>query len=178
MLVLAVAIFVVSLLTADPWVWFLSGVLALIVGRELFDRSDLDLGLISSLAFATIISLMVALLFNFYVDDLGYRLKEIAIAVACLTLGLSIVLSMTSHTGLGMNKGMALLSTLFIALFLVTMLILTLLLFDTLTGNTLIVDNRWMMFIITDIGFIILGLWVMMVAIRHSIPFRGGGASR
>lgn len=178
MLVLAIAIFFVSLLMTDPWVWFPSGVLALIMGREMIDRSNLNLGLISSLAFATVICLMVALLFNFYVDDLGYRLKEIAIAVACLSLGLAIVVSMISHTGLGMNKGMALLSTLFIALFLVTMIILTLLLFDTLGGNTLIVDNRWMMFIITDIGFIILGIWVLMVAIRSSIPLQVGGASR
>ncbi len=173
MLVLAVALFVVSLLSLDPWVWLLAGILALLLAREMVQRTDQNIELIESLAFATIIALMLSLLFNFYVEDVGYRLKELGIAAACLTTGFAIVISMTSHTRLEMNASMAVMSALFIALFLVTLIILTLLLFDTLSGNTLIIDNRWMMFIITDIGFIILGLWVIMVFMRGSIPFNG-----
>jgi hypothetical protein len=175
MLVLTVAIFLVSLVLVDPWIWLIAGIMALVLGREMVSRNDQNLGLISSLAFTTVIALMLALLFNFYVDDLGYRLKEIGVAVACLSTAFAVVILMTSHTRLEMNKGMAMMTTLFVSLFLMTSVMLTLLLFDALAGNTLIIDNRWMMFIVTDISVIILVLWLVMVYMKDSIPFDGTG---
>lgn len=173
MVIIAMGLLIISALSIDPWVFILAGILVLVLIREALNPDGPNTPLISSLAFATIIALVVALLFNFYVEDIGYRLKEITIAVSCLAMGFLVVLSMVSHTRLEMNTAFAVLSTLFMALFMVTLLILNLLLFDTLAGNTLIIDNRWMMFIITDISFLVLGLWVVMVFLKRSIPFKG-----
>lgn len=173
MVIIAMGLLIISALSIDPWVFILAGILVLVLIREALNPDGPNTPLISSLAFATIIALVVALLFNFYVEDIGYRLKEITIAVSCMAMGFLVVLSMVSHTRLEMNTAFAVLSTLFMALFMVTLLILNLLLFDTLAGNTLIIDNRWMMFIITDISFLVLGLWVVMVFLKRSIPFKG-----
>lgn len=173
MVIITMGLLIISALSIDPWVFILAGILVLVLIREALNPNGPNTPLISSLAFATIIALVVALLFNFYVEDIGYRLKEITIAVSCLSMGFLVVLSMVSHTRLEMNTAFAVLSTLFMALFMVTLLILNLLLFDTLAGNTLIIDNRWMMFIITDISFLVLGLWVAMVFLKRSIPFKG-----
>lgn len=173
MVIIAMGLLIISALSIDPWVFILAGILVLVLIREALNPDGPNTPLTSSLAFATIIALVVALLFNFYVEDIGYRLKEITIAVSCMAMGFLVVLSMVSHTRLEMNTAFAVLSTLFMALFMVTLLILNLLLFDTLAGNTLIIDNRWMMFIITDISFLVLGLWVVMVFLKRSIPFKG-----
>jgi hypothetical protein len=173
MIIITIGLLIISALSIDPWVFILAGILVLVLIREALNPNGPNTPLISSLAFATIIALVVALLFSFYMEDIGYRLKEITIAVSCLTMGFLVILSMVSHTRLEMNTAFAVLSTLFMALFMVTLLILNLLLFDTLAGNTLIIDNRWMMFIITDISFLVLGLWVVMVFLKRSIPFKG-----
>ncbi len=175
MLVMVVAIFIVSLPSVDPWVWFIAGMMALVLGKQMAQKTDQNLGLINSLAFATIIALLLALLFNFYTDDLGYRLKELGVSVACVSTAFAIVVSMTSHSRLELNTGMAILTTPFVALLLVTMTLISLFLFDMIAGNTLIVDNRWMMFIVTDIAFIVLGLWGLMALMHRSIPFDGHG---
>jgi hypothetical protein len=173
MLIISIGILVVALLSIDPWVSLLAAVLILILIRKIVRPVYINVALSASLAFTTVIALMLAMLFNFYTLDIGYHLKEIGIAVACLSIAFLIVLSMISHTKLTMNRAMAILSVLFIALFLVTLLILNLLIFDFLTGHALIIDNRWMMFAVSDIGFMILGMWVVMVLFKRSIPFEG-----
>lgn len=173
MFIVSIGILIVALLSVDPWVSLLAGILILILIRKILRPVYINMALSASLTFATVIALMMALLFNFYTLDLGYHLKEMGIAMACLTIAFLIVLSLVSHSRLTMNKSMAIFSVLFTALFLVTLLILNLLVFDILTGHTLIIDNRWMMFVITDIGFMILGMWVIMVFFRRSIPFEG-----
>ena len=173
MTIISMGILVVALLSVDPWVSLLAGILVLILIRKIMRPAYINRALSASLAFTTIISLVLALLFNFYTLDLGFHLKEIGIAVACLSIAFLIVLSMISHSQLTMNRAMAILSVLFVALFLVTLLILNLLVFDFFTGHALIVDNRWMMFVVSDIGFMILGMWVVMVFFKRSIPFEG-----
>jgi hypothetical protein len=173
MFIISIGILVVALLSIDPWVSLLAGILILILIRKILRPVYINMALSASLAFTTVIALMLALLFNFYTLDLGYHLKELGIAVACLAIGFLIVLSMVSHSRLTMNRSMAVLTVLFVALFLITLLILNLLVFDSLTGHSLIIDNRWMMFVVSDIGFMILGMWVVMVIFRRSIPFEG-----
>lgn len=173
MFIISIGILVVALLSIDPWVSLLAAILILILIRKIMRPVYINVALSASLAFTAVIALVLALLFNFYTLDMGYHLKEIGIAVACLSIAFLMVLSMISHSMLTMNRAMAIFSVLFIALFLVTLLILNLLLFDSLTGHALIIDNRWMMFVVSDIGFMILAMWVVMVIFKRSIPFEG-----
>ena len=179
LLIIAAALFLFSVVSVDPWVSVLAGILIMMLTIEVLRPAKMNLTLISYLSLATIMALAVAMLFDFYTVNIGFRLKEIGIAAACLTVSLLILVSMVVHSRLEMNISMAVLSAFFLAIFMITIMILNLYLFDVLVGNTLIIDNRWMMFVVTDITFLILGMWVLLVLFRRSIPFKGarGGSS-